>query len=57
LVKDYKPKLRYISGATGQLHAAALLGISRTTLRAKLRSLGLSIEKQLLLDTNSSESA
>ncbi len=40
--------LRYAKG--NQLHAAALLGISRTTLRAKLRSLGLSIEKQLSID-------
>lgn len=38
--------LRYTKG--NQLHAAALLGISRTTLRAKLRGLGLSVEKQLL---------
>ena len=37
--------LRYAKG--NQLHAAALLGISRTTLRAKLRSLGLTVEKQL----------
>ena len=35
-----------------QLHAAALMGISRTTLRAKLRSLGLSVEKQLSVDNN-----
>lgn len=40
-----------LSQARGnQLHAAALLGISRTTLRAKLRSLGLSVEKQLSVD-------
>ena len=38
--------LRYTKG--NQLHAALLLGISRTTLRAKLRSLGFSVEKQLL---------
>jgi nitrogen regulation protein NR(I) len=31
-----------------QVQASELLGISRTTLRAKLRSLGLAIEKQLL---------
>ena len=37
--------LRYAKG--NQLQAAALLGISRTTLRAKLRGLGLSVEKQL----------
>jgi two-component system nitrogen regulation response regulator GlnG len=30
-----------------QFHASELLGISRNTLRAKLRSLGLSFEKQL----------
>lgn len=40
--------LRYAKG--NQLHAAALLGMSRTTLRAKLRSLGLTIEKQLTPD-------
>jgi two-component system nitrogen regulation response regulator GlnG len=40
--------LSYAKG--NQLQAAALLGISRTTLRAKLRGLGLSIEKQLLFD-------
>lgn len=40
--------LRYAKG--NQLHAAALLGISRTTLRAKLRNLGLSVEKQLSKD-------
>ncbi len=37
--------LGYAKG--NQLQAAALLGISRTTLRAKLRSMGLSIEKHL----------
>jgi len=37
--------LRYARG--NQLQAAAVLGISRTTLRSKLRSLGLSVEKQL----------
>jgi DNA-binding NtrC family response regulator len=36
--------LRFAKG--NQLHAAALLGISRTTLRAKLRNLGLSAEKE-----------
>jgi two-component system nitrogen regulation response regulator GlnG len=40
--------LRYAKG--NQLQAAALLGISRTTLRAKLRSLGRTIEKQLSSD-------
>jgi two-component system nitrogen regulation response regulator GlnG len=33
-----------------QVHASELLGISRTTLRAKLRQLGVSVEKQLLAD-------
>jgi DNA-binding NtrC family response regulator len=40
--------LRYAKG--NQLQAAAMLGISRTTLRAKLRNLGLSVEKQLSND-------
>jgi two-component system nitrogen regulation response regulator GlnG len=31
-----------------QLQASELLGISRNTLRAKLRALGMGIEKQLL---------
>jgi two-component system nitrogen regulation response regulator GlnG len=38
--------LRHVRG--NQLKASELLGISRTTLRAKLRSLGLAVEKQLL---------
>jgi two-component system nitrogen regulation response regulator GlnG len=38
--------LRYVKG--NQLQASELLGISRNTLRAKLRSLGLAVEKQLL---------
>ena len=33
-----------------QLQAAMLLGISRTTLRAKLKSLGLTVEKQLAVE-------
>jgi nitrogen regulation protein NR(I) len=33
-----------------QMQASEILGISRTTLRAKMRSLGLAIEKQLLPD-------
>ena len=37
--------LRHTKG--NQVQASALLGISRTTLRAKLRSLGVAIEKQL----------
>ena len=40
--------LRHAKG--NQVVASELLGISRTTLRAKLRSLGLAIEKQLLPD-------
>jgi two-component system nitrogen regulation response regulator GlnG len=38
--------LRHARG--NQLRASELLGISRTTLRAKLRGLGLAVEKQLL---------
>jgi two-component system nitrogen regulation response regulator GlnG len=38
--------LRHVRG--NQLQAAELLGISRTTLRAKLRSLGLTVGKALL---------
>jgi two-component system nitrogen regulation response regulator GlnG len=34
-----------------QVRASELLGISRTTLRAKLRSLGMAIEKQLLSES------
>jgi two-component system nitrogen regulation response regulator GlnG len=41
--------LRYTKG--NQVQASELLGISRTTLRAKLRSLGLVIEKQLSSET------
>jgi nitrogen regulation protein NR(I) len=40
--------LRHVKG--NQLQAAELLGISRTTLRAKLRSLGLAVEKWLSPD-------
>jgi DNA-binding protein Fis len=36
--------LRQVKGS--QVQASELLGISRTTLRAKLRSLGMAIEKQ-----------
>ena len=46
--------LRYAKG--NQLQAAALLGISRTTLRAKLRGLGRSVEKQLSTDSDSVDS-
>jgi DNA-binding NtrC family response regulator len=37
--------LRHVKG--NQMQASELLGISRTTLRAKMRSLGLAIEKHL----------
>jgi two-component system nitrogen regulation response regulator GlnG len=37
--------LRHAQGS--QARASELLGISRTTLRAKLRALGLTVEKQL----------
>ncbi len=40
--------LAYANG--NQLQAAALLGISRTTLRAKLRSMGLTVQKQIAID-------
>ena len=42
--------LKYAKG--NQVQASEHLGISRTTLRGKLRSLGLAIEKQLLPDSN-----
>ena len=42
--------LKYARG--NQVQASELLGISRTTLRGKLRSLGLAIEKQLLPEPN-----
>ena len=38
--------LSYAKG--NQFQAAALLGMSRTTLRAKLRGMGLSIQKQVV---------
>jgi two-component system nitrogen regulation response regulator GlnG len=37
--------LEHVKG--NQVEAADILGISRTTLRSKLRSLGLVIEKQI----------
>jgi DNA-binding NtrC family response regulator len=40
--------LRHVNG--NQVKASEMLGISRTTLRAKLRALNLGIEKQLLTD-------
>jgi len=45
--------LRYVKG--NQMQASEVLGISRTTLRAKMRSLGLAIEKHLLSDSGSEE--
>jgi nitrogen regulation protein NR(I) len=45
--------LRHVKG--NQVQAAEVLGMSRTTLRAKMRSLGLAIEKQLLSDTGTPE--
>jgi nitrogen regulation protein NR(I) len=42
--------LRHVKG--NQLRASEILGISRTTLRAKLRALGLAVEKQLLADSS-----
>jgi two-component system nitrogen regulation response regulator GlnG len=42
--------LRHARG--NQLRASEILGISRTTLRAKLRALGLAIEKQLLSESS-----
>jgi nitrogen regulation protein NR(I) len=41
--------LRHVKG--NQVQASELLGISRTTLRAKLRGLGLAVEKQLLSES------
>jgi two-component system nitrogen regulation response regulator GlnG len=42
--------LRHVRGNQGQ--ASELLGLSRTTLRAKLRALGLAVEKHLLSDSD-----
>jgi two-component system nitrogen regulation response regulator GlnG len=42
--------LRHVKG--NQLQASELLGISRTTLRAKLRGLGMAVEKQLLPESD-----
>ncbi len=45
--------LRYTKG--NQVQASELLGISRTTLRAKLRSLGLTVEKQIYAGSEDGE--
>ena len=45
--------LRHAKG--NQVQASELLGISRTTLRAKLRALRMSVEKSLLPEANSTE--
>ncbi|HJT33543.1 MAG TPA: helix-turn-helix domain-containing protein, partial [Pirellulales bacterium] len=45
--------MRHVKG--NQLQAAELLGISRTTLRAKLRALGLAVEKGLSPDAEHAE--
>src|SRR5262249_54774729 len=45
--------LRHAKG--NQVQASELLGISRTTLRAKLRALRMSVEKSLLPEANSSQ--
>lgn len=45
--------LKFVSG--NQVEASQVLGISRTTLRTKLRALGLAVEKQLLTDSNQGE--
>ncbi|HEV3261509.1 MAG TPA: sigma-54 dependent transcriptional regulator [Gemmataceae bacterium] len=45
--------LRHVKG--NQVQASELLGISRTTLRAKLRALGMAVEKQLLPEPGQDE--
>jgi two-component system nitrogen regulation response regulator GlnG len=45
--------LRHVKG--NQLQASELLGISRNTLRAKLRALGMAIEKQLQVEPGAAE--
>jgi two-component system nitrogen regulation response regulator GlnG len=45
--------LRHVKG--NQVHASELLGISRTTLRAKLRALGMTGEKQIPTDSQPEE--
>ncbi|MFL5341064.1 MAG: sigma-54-dependent transcriptional regulator [Gemmataceae bacterium] len=44
--------LRHVKG--NQVQASELLGISRTTLRTKMRALGMSVEKQILSDSEPS---
>ena len=39
------------------MQAAELLGISRTTLRAKLKTLGLSVSTQVVIGTSLSDTA
>ena len=41
--------LRHVKG--NQVQASELLGISRTTLRTKMRALGMSVEKQILSES------
>ncbi len=45
--------LRHVKG--NQVQASELLGISRTTLRAKLRALGITVEKSLMPESNPRE--
>jgi two-component system nitrogen regulation response regulator GlnG len=45
--------LRHAKG--NQVQASELLGISRTTLRAKLRALGMTVEKHLLPESDSAD--
>lgn len=45
---------RHVKG--NQVQASELLGISRTTLRAKLRALGLAVEKQIASESATDES-
>jgi two-component system nitrogen regulation response regulator GlnG len=46
--------LRHVKGS--QVEAAELLGVSRNTLRAKLRALGLAVEKQVNSESDSGQS-
>ena len=47
--------LRYAKG--NQVQASELLGISRTTLRSKMKSLGMFVEKQTMLEGGDGSSA